>query len=40
MVFSIGMAVVRVISGVHYISDVVAGAMCGIIAGIVGYIIF
>lgn len=40
MVFSVGMAVVRVISGVHYISDVVAGAMCGIIAGIVGYIIF
>lgn len=34
------LALVRVISGVHYISDVVAGISCGIIAAILGYVVF
>ena len=38
-VLAAGMAVVRVISGVHYISDVAAGAVCGIAAGVMGYVI-
>lgn len=40
IVLSVIIAVIRVLSGVHYISDVIAGAICGIIAGIFGYIIF
>ena len=39
LVLAAGMAVVRVVSGVHYISDVVAGAVCGIAAGVLGYVI-
>lgn len=39
LVLAAGMAVVRVISGVHYISDVAAGAVCGIVAGVLGYVI-
>lgn len=39
LVLAAGMAVVRVISGVHYISDVAAGAVCGIVAGVLGYLI-
>lgn len=39
LVLAAGMAVVRVISGVHFISDVVAGAVCGIVAGVLGYVI-
>lgn len=39
LVLAAGMAVVRVISGVHYISDVAAGAICGIVAGVLGYVI-
>lgn len=39
LVLVAGMAVVRVISGVHYISDVAAGAICGIAAGVLGYVI-
>lgn len=39
LVLAASMAVVRVISGVHYISDVAAGAICGITAGVLGYVI-
>ena len=39
LVLAASMAVVRVISGVHYISDVAAGAICGIAAGVFGYVI-
>ena len=39
LVLAASMAVVRVISGVHYISDVAAGAVCGIAAGVLGYVI-
>lgn len=39
LVLAAGMAVVRVVSGVHYISDVAAGAICGIAAGVLGYVI-
>ena len=39
LVLAAGMAVVRVVSGVHYISDVAAGAVCGIVAGVLGYVI-
>lgn len=39
LVLAAGMAVVRVVSGVHYISDVTAGAVCGIVAGVLGYVI-
>ena len=34
------LGVVRVLSGVHYPSDVVAGMLVGILAGVIGYIIF
>jgi membrane-associated phospholipid phosphatase len=30
---------IRVLTGVHYVSDVLAGAACGILAGIVGYVL-
>lgn len=36
---SVVLAVVRVVSGVHYISDVIAGIVVALIAGIVGYIL-
>lgn len=37
--FSVSLAVVRVISGVHYISDVLAGIFIAVIAGILGYLV-
>lgn len=40
LVVSVLLAVVRVVSGVHYISDVVAGIIVAVIAAIVGYIIY
>lgn len=36
---SIMIAAIRVLSGVHYISDVAAGALCGIAAGFFGYLV-
>ena len=39
LVVSILLAVVRVVSGVHYISDVIAGIAVAVIAALVGYII-
>lgn len=39
LVFAVGIAVIRVISGVHFISDVAAGALWGILTGMIGYII-
>ena len=40
LVVSILLAVVRVMSGVHYISDVVAGFLVGVVAAILGYVVF
>ena len=37
---SILLAVVRVISGVHYISDVVAGIIVAVVAAVLGYLVF
>jgi len=39
LVVSLVLAVVRVISGVHYISDVIAGITVAVLAAIIGYII-
>lgn len=39
VVFTVCLAVVRVVSGVHYISDVVAGMVVAVAAAIVGYIV-
>lgn len=36
---SIALAVVRVVSGVHYISDVIAGIVVAVIAGVIGYLV-
>ena len=36
-IFSSLLAIIRVISGVHFISDVIAGALVGIVAGIIGF---
>ena len=36
---STGIAIIRVVSGVHYISDVIAGAIVGIAAGLIGFMI-
>ena len=36
---SIALAVVRVVSGVHYISDVIAGILVAVIAGVIGYLV-
>lgn len=38
MVVSLLLAVVRVVSGVHYISDVVAGILIAVVAAVVGYL--
>ncbi|MCR5835381.1 MAG: phosphatase PAP2 family protein [Lachnospiraceae bacterium] len=35
-VISISIAILRVVGGVHYISDVIAGALIGIISGVIG----
>lgn len=34
------LAVIRVVSGVHFISDVIAGAAAGVLAGVIGYLWF
>ena len=39
LVVSILLAVVRVVSGVHYISDVVAGIVVAVVAAFVGYLV-
>lgn len=31
------LAVVRVVSGVHFPRDVIAGAVCGVVAGVIGF---
>ena len=36
---SLLLAVVRVVSGVHYISDVVAGIVVAVVASVLGYIV-
>ena len=36
LVISVCIAVLRVVGGVHYISDVIAGALIGVISGIIG----
>lgn len=40
LVVSVLLAIVRVISGVHFISDVAAGMLFAIVTGILGYVIF
>ena len=37
LVLGIGIAAVRVISGVHYISDVLAAAGIAVLAGVIGF---
>ena len=37
---SVCLGIIRVISGLHYISDVVAGAALGVLAGVLGYMVF
>lgn len=37
---SAAIAAIRVLSGVHYISDVICGALIGIGAGLLGYLVF
>lgn len=39
LVISMLLAVVRVVSGVHYISDVVAGIVVAMVAAVLGYIV-
>lgn len=34
------LAAIRVVSGVHYVSDVLAGIFAGLVAGVTGYIVF
>ncbi|SES04290.1 phosphatase PAP2 family protein [Lachnobacterium bovis] len=34
------LATTRVLLGVHFTRDVIAGAMCGILAGVIGFVIF
>ena len=38
-VVSLALAVIRVVSGVHFISDVIAGVLVAVAAGIVGYLV-
>ena len=38
-VLSLTLAVIRVVSGVHYISDVIAGILVAVIAGVIGYLV-
>lgn len=40
LILAVCLGVVRVISGIHYISDVVAGIVFGVCAGILGYLVF
>jgi len=39
IVFAVFLGVVRVLTGVHFISDVIAGAICGIVAGLIGFLV-
>lgn len=39
LIVTVGLAIIRVVSGVHYPSDVVAGVLCGIFAACVGYLL-
>jgi len=39
LVMSLAMAVIRVVSGVHFISDVLVGALVGIVGAIIGFAI-
>jgi membrane-associated phospholipid phosphatase len=39
LVVSVALAIVRVLSGVHYISDVVAGFFVAVLSGVLGYLI-
>ena len=39
LVVSVLLAVVRVVSGVHFISDVLAGIIIGILSALIGYIL-
>lgn len=39
LAFGLFLAVIRVLTGVHFISDVVVGALCGIVAGLVGFLL-
>lgn len=39
LIVSIALAVVRVVSGVHFISDVVAGVLVAVVAAVLGYIV-
>lgn len=40
MILGIGLAAVRVLSGVHFLRDVICGAIVGIVMGILGMYIF
>lgn len=39
LVLSVGIGMIRVLAGVHYPSDVIAGTLIGVIAGITGFCI-
>ena len=39
LMIAFALAVVRVVSGVHYISDVVAGILVAVVAAVIGYLI-
>ena len=40
IVITVLLAIVRVLSGVHYVSDVVVGAIFGVLAAVIGYMMF
>lgn len=40
LVIASAIAVIRVLSGVHFIRDVVSGAMIGVIVGVLGFFVF
>jgi membrane-associated phospholipid phosphatase len=33
------LGVIRILSGVHFVSDVIAGIIAGILAGVIGYVL-
>ena len=39
LIVSVLLAAVRVVSGVHYISDVMAGILVGVLAAVIGYLL-
>lgn len=39
LVITAAMAVIRVVSGVHFISDVIAGIICGLLLGEIGFLL-